>query len=146
MQLLELVTLTVFVEPFPLPEIITVVPPPVGDPLGDGVAEGLPEGVALGLDDGEPDGVAEGEPEGAELGLALGEPEGVCEGEGVILGEGLGKLAAAVNVLFILEAVSENIPKTVLLTIAKDRNKNTAKRKNVFLIVVIPANRHCDIT
>lgn len=97
MQLVVLFTTTVLFDPAPFPSIIILVPPE-----GEGVTEGL--GVAV----GEP----LGEGVGLELGFTEGEADGVEDGEDEGEAEGLGKLAAALNTLFILEALLENNPKT----------------------------------
>jgi len=88
-----LLTVTLLVDPSPFPET-TIVVPEAGDPLGDA----LGVGVLL----GETDGLTEGE----------GLVEGEGETEGFTVGDGLGKEAAAVNVLFRTEALSVKSPKT----------------------------------
>lgn len=130
MQSEVLFKLTVLFEPVPLPEIIIPDPDGVGDGETEGLAEGEPEGLEEGEEDGELVGLDEGFTDG--LGLEDGETEG----------EGVGKFAAAVKLLPILLAVSENSPKTDWLKIAKDKKVKTEKRKNVFLII-LSSSRIC---
>lgn len=110
-----LFTFTVFVEPLPFPEIITVVP----------LAEG--EGFTEGDDDGEAVGEVLGV--GELLGAGVADGEGIGDEEGFIDGEtdtdGLGKLAAAVKELPRFLALLENDPKTDWLSA-----KNTKQIKN----------------
>lgn len=106
-QFWELVTVTVFEEPEPLPETMIVVPPE-GD--GDGEPDGAGEEEGTGLAEGEgvPDGDGVCEGFGVLEGFGVGEEDGA----GVIEGEGLGKLAATENLLPKLLAFAENKPKT----------------------------------
>lgn len=126
-QLLVLFTFTVLFEPSPLPEIITVVPPPVGEPDGEGLALG--EGEADGLSDGA----------GLPDGLADGLSEGLAEADG----DGLGKLAAAANELPILPALLEKSPNTDSLSAKRTKQIRNEVKKYVLLIIFVALRQSC---
>lgn len=121
-QLVELLISTLLFDPAPLPEIITVVPPPDGEPEGEGLADGELEGVALG--EGEADGLSEGAglPEGLEVGLADAD------------GEGLGKVAAAAKEFPKLPALLEKSPNTDSFKANSTKQIKNELKKYVLLI------------
>lgn len=123
-QFVELFTFTLLLEPAPFPEITIFIPFTCPEGLGIGEDEGLTEGDALGEELGA--GLVE------EFGLVDGFTEGLAEA--LADGEGLGKFAAAVKVLFNAVTESVNKPKTDWLSAKSIKQIKNELKKYVFLI------------